>query len=258
MFEKTPYIIYFRRNIDGKSKTDLYDAIEKRLGEKFFVQDNEIYENVNGKNIKVAEFETIRISDENAINRVTLNSFDKVGNIRGLKFEPVLKELIGKTYVNKNYITKKLGDSYTLSENSLMHNGVEVAKLNFEEEHESGTYHYEIKSIEYVETQEQSDADTKEFSSRETKKTKMRFDFNDIIEKAKQQPFESRAKSSICGISSLKHVAMISVGGSLMRGRSGMASKIYSFSFLEFYYKCFIFRYFIIIYFTYINCIFFR
>ena len=41
-------------------------------------------------------------------------------------------------------------------------------------------------------------------------------------------PFESRAKSSICGISSLKRVALISVGGSLMRGRSGMASKIFS------------------------------
>ncbi len=41
-------------------------------------------------------------------------------------------------------------------------------------------------------------------------------------------PFESRSKSSICGISSLKHVAVISVGGSLMRGRTGMASKIFS------------------------------
>ena len=41
-------------------------------------------------------------------------------------------------------------------------------------------------------------------------------------------PFESRGKSSICGISSLKHVSMISVGGSLMRGRTGMASKIFS------------------------------
>lgn len=41
-------------------------------------------------------------------------------------------------------------------------------------------------------------------------------------------PFESRAKSSICGISSLKRVALVSVGGSLMRGRSGMASKIFS------------------------------
>ena len=40
-------------------------------------------------------------------------------------------------------------------------------------------------------------------------------------------PFESR-KSSICGISSLKHVSMISVSGSLMRGRTGMASKIFS------------------------------
>lgn len=41
-------------------------------------------------------------------------------------------------------------------------------------------------------------------------------------------PFDSRAKSSICGISSLKHVSLISVGGSLMRGRTGMASKIFS------------------------------
>ncbi len=41
-------------------------------------------------------------------------------------------------------------------------------------------------------------------------------------------PFESRGKSSICGISSLKHISMISVGGSLMRGRTGMASKIFS------------------------------
>ena len=41
-------------------------------------------------------------------------------------------------------------------------------------------------------------------------------------------PFESRGKSSICGISSLKHVSMISVSGSLMRGRTGMASKIFS------------------------------
>ena len=40
-------------------------------------------------------------------------------------------------------------------------------------------------------------------------------------------PFESR-KSSICGISSLKHISIISVGGSLMRGRTGMASKIFS------------------------------
>ncbi|MBP5402285.1 MAG: bifunctional aspartate kinase/homoserine dehydrogenase I [Treponema sp.] len=43
-----------------------------------------------------------------------------------------------------------------------------------------------------------------------------------------QGPFESRKKSSICGISSLKHVSMVSVGGSLMRGRTGMASKIFS------------------------------
>ena len=41
-------------------------------------------------------------------------------------------------------------------------------------------------------------------------------------------PFESRKTQSICGISSLKHVSMISVGGSLMRGRTGMASKIFS------------------------------
>lgn len=41
-------------------------------------------------------------------------------------------------------------------------------------------------------------------------------------------PFESRKKSSICGISSLKHVSMISVSGALMRGRTGMASKIFS------------------------------
>ena len=40
--------------------------------------------------------------------------------------------------------------------------------------------------------------------------------------------FENRGKTSICGISSLKHVSMISVGGSLMRGRTGMASKIFS------------------------------
>ena len=41
-------------------------------------------------------------------------------------------------------------------------------------------------------------------------------------------PFESRKNASICGISSLKHISMISVGGSLMRGRTGMASKIFS------------------------------
>ena len=41
-------------------------------------------------------------------------------------------------------------------------------------------------------------------------------------------PFESRGKKSICGISSLKNVSMVSVGGSLMRGRTGMASKIFS------------------------------
>ncbi len=43
-----------------------------------------------------------------------------------------------------------------------------------------------------------------------------------------QGPFESRKNQSVCGISSLKHVSMISVGGSLMRGRTGMASKIFS------------------------------
>ncbi|MBP5792632.1 MAG: aspartate kinase, partial [Spirochaetaceae bacterium] len=41
-------------------------------------------------------------------------------------------------------------------------------------------------------------------------------------------PFENRGKTSICGISYIKHVSMISVGGSLMRGRTGMASKIFS------------------------------
>lgn len=41
-------------------------------------------------------------------------------------------------------------------------------------------------------------------------------------------PFESRKNQSVCGISSLKHVSMVSVGGSLMRGRTGMASKIFS------------------------------
>lgn len=41
-------------------------------------------------------------------------------------------------------------------------------------------------------------------------------------------PFESRGKSSVCGISCLKHVALISVGGTLMRGRTGMASRIFS------------------------------
>ena len=41
-------------------------------------------------------------------------------------------------------------------------------------------------------------------------------------------PFASRGKSSICGVSTLKHVSMISVGGALMRGRTGMASKIFS------------------------------
>jgi len=43
-----------------------------------------------------------------------------------------------------------------------------------------------------------------------------------------QGPFESRIKSSICGISCLKRVSMVSVSGALMRGRTGMASKIFS------------------------------
>lgn len=43
-----------------------------------------------------------------------------------------------------------------------------------------------------------------------------------------QGPFESRKKSSICGISCLKRVSMVSVSGALMRGRTGMASKIFS------------------------------
>lgn len=41
-------------------------------------------------------------------------------------------------------------------------------------------------------------------------------------------PFESRTKSSICGISALKKVSMISVSGSGMRGRSGMAGRIFN------------------------------
>ena len=41
-------------------------------------------------------------------------------------------------------------------------------------------------------------------------------------------PFESRRKSSICGISCLKKVAMISVGGTGMRGRTGTASRIFN------------------------------
>lgn len=41
-------------------------------------------------------------------------------------------------------------------------------------------------------------------------------------------PFESRTKSSICGVSALKNVAMISVGGTAMRGRTGMASRIFN------------------------------
>ena len=41
-------------------------------------------------------------------------------------------------------------------------------------------------------------------------------------------PFESRKKFSICGISSLKHVSMVSVGGTAMRGRTGMASRVFN------------------------------
>ena len=41
-------------------------------------------------------------------------------------------------------------------------------------------------------------------------------------------PFESRKKSLICGISALKKVSMISVGGTAMRGRTGMASRIFN------------------------------
>ena len=41
-------------------------------------------------------------------------------------------------------------------------------------------------------------------------------------------PFESHRKSSICGISCLKKVAMISVGGTGMRGRTGTASRIFN------------------------------
>ncbi|MCI5606497.1 MAG: bifunctional aspartate kinase/homoserine dehydrogenase I [Treponema sp.] len=40
-------------------------------------------------------------------------------------------------------------------------------------------------------------------------------------------PFESRT-TSICGVSALKNVAMISVGGTAMRGRTGMASRIFN------------------------------
>lgn len=40
-------------------------------------------------------------------------------------------------------------------------------------------------------------------------------------------PFESARKNSICGISCLKKVSMISVSGTGMRGRSGMASRIF-------------------------------
>ncbi len=41
-------------------------------------------------------------------------------------------------------------------------------------------------------------------------------------------PFESRGKASICGVSALKKVAMISVSGTAMRGRTGMASRIFN------------------------------
>lgn len=40
--------------------------------------------------------------------------------------------------------------------------------------------------------------------------------------------FENSRKSSICGISCLKHVSLISVGGIGMRGRTGMASRIFN------------------------------
>ena len=41
-------------------------------------------------------------------------------------------------------------------------------------------------------------------------------------------PFESRGKTSICGVSALKNVSMISVGGTGMRGRKGMASRVFT------------------------------
>ena len=41
-------------------------------------------------------------------------------------------------------------------------------------------------------------------------------------------PFEKRGNSSICGISALKKVSMISVSGTAMRGRTGMASRIFN------------------------------
>lgn len=41
-------------------------------------------------------------------------------------------------------------------------------------------------------------------------------------------PFASNRKGSICGISCLKNVAMVSVGGTGMRGHSGMASRIFA------------------------------
>lgn len=40
-------------------------------------------------------------------------------------------------------------------------------------------------------------------------------------------PFAQNRKSAVCGISCLKNIAMISVGGTGMRGHSGMASRIF-------------------------------
>ncbi len=41
-------------------------------------------------------------------------------------------------------------------------------------------------------------------------------------------PFAQNRKSAVCGISCLKNVAMVSVGGTGMRGHSGMASRIFA------------------------------
>lgn len=41
-------------------------------------------------------------------------------------------------------------------------------------------------------------------------------------------PFQSRGRSSICGISALKKVSMVSVSGTAMRGRTGMASRVFN------------------------------
>ena len=41
-------------------------------------------------------------------------------------------------------------------------------------------------------------------------------------------PFESRDKSSICGVSALKNVSLISVSGTAMRDKTGMASRIFN------------------------------